>query len=531
MTDPLPSRIARSGAAAGCVATVDRRATRAAASVLALGGTAADAAIAANAVLAVTSPHLCGMGGDLWAVVHRDGEAPVVLDAAGRAGAGVSAERLRAEGFHRMPFRHRWEAVPVPGCVDGWCHLHARFGRLALAAALEPAIELAAAGFRPNELLLAAGFLLDGLDLDGIGPSLHPDATVRRPGVAEALTAIASHGRDGFYGGPFGQGLLRAAEGVFVAADLAAPAARWVEPVAVEVMGATVWVPPPPSQGYLLPAILAVAAGTDLGTDDRDPDWLARLVAATAVTGHDRPALLHEHADPGDLLADRRLEGWIAGARRWRPGDATASWWQTGDTTAICVRDAGGLSVSLLQSNAADFGAHLTVPGTGIGLHNRGVGFSLAPGHPALLAPGARPPSTLSPAIVTSGPRHLRAAIATMGGDSQPHLLAQHLARLLHGRADPATVLAEPRFTLQRATGIGFDLWDDGAGDLELVTDGVGRARWQPERTWGERARRHPRRSPVFGHAQLIAPTAPDAWIAAAEPRVAEADAEAVENG
>ncbi|GAB3998397.1 hypothetical protein GCM10029992_24080 [Glycomyces albus] len=143
--------------------------------MLAAGGNAVDAAIAAGAVLTVVAPHLCGLGGDLFALVHRPGDqAPASLNASGRAGSGADPERLRAEGHRDMPFRGDVRSTPVPGCVDGWFALHDRYGTRPMAELLTPAIELAAEGWSATAMLARAGATLEGVegaeDLTGLAP-------------------------------------------------------------------------------------------------------------------------------------------------------------------------------------------------------------------------------------------------------------------------------------------------------------------------------------------------------------------------
>ncbi|MEV0202398.1 gamma-glutamyltransferase, partial [Nonomuraea sp. NPDC050691] len=145
-------------ATSGMVCSVDHLASAAGVAALDRGGSAADAAIATNAVLTVTAPHMCGLGGDLFALVHDGGgsyRGVTALNASGRAGSGADPDRLRAEGHERMPHLHDIRSVPVPGCVDGWLALHERHGKLPLAALLEPAIRLASEGFPASPLLLA----------------------------------------------------------------------------------------------------------------------------------------------------------------------------------------------------------------------------------------------------------------------------------------------------------------------------------------------------------------------------------------
>src|SRR5690606_18289108 len=137
------------------VATADQLASRAGDLIFARGGNAVDAAIAANVAIAVTGPHLCGMGGDLFALVHTP-DGVVALNSSGRAGSGADPAALRDAGATAMPFRHDVRSVTVPGCVDGWVALHARFGRLPLAEILAPAIDLAEHGFPASPLLVGS---------------------------------------------------------------------------------------------------------------------------------------------------------------------------------------------------------------------------------------------------------------------------------------------------------------------------------------------------------------------------------------
>ena len=189
---------------------------------------------------------------------------------------------------------------------------------------------------------------------------------------------------------------------------------------------------------------------------------------------------------------------------------------RSGDTTVITVVDRHRQGVTLIQSNAKDFGAHLVEPATGTFLHNRGNGFRLEPGHHAEYGPGRRPPHTLSPALVTTPAGGLRAVVGTMGGDSQPQVVLQLIARMLAGGQPAGPAMSAPRVVLDRAGGTGFDLWD--GPDRLLIEDHAPTA-------WAEglRSRRHPieARSGFgadFGHAQVIEVTE-DGLRGAADPR------------
>ncbi len=471
------------------------------------GGSAVDGAIAANAVLAVTSPHMCGLGGDLFALVHSADGPPEALNASGRAGSGADPERLRGEGHRRMPFQWDIRSVTVPGCVDGWLALHARHGRLPLPELLAPAIGHARNGF-PAAPLLAPG----ATAMPDVSEPISAGDLVRRAGVARALEAIVKDGRDGFYLGEFGAGLIELGGGEYSEEDLARGNAEWVAPLGARVFGHDVWTIPPNSQGYLLPLSLTIAAGLELPDDPDDAAWAHLLVESARVAGHDRPDVLHEGADVDPVLAsadDRRAM--IDPTRRASVRDLGSP----GDTTYLCAVDGDGMGVSLIQSNAAGFGSMLFEPRTGINLHNRGLGFNLTPGHPAEYGPGRRPPHTLTPALVTRPDGSLRAVAGTMGGDGQPQILLQVLTRLLRHGESPGRAIRSPRWVT--GTGpTGFDTWDSPDEVSVRVEEG---APWAD----GLRERGHtiePRPyGGGFGHAHLI-DVRPDGTLAgASDPR------------
>jgi gamma-glutamyltranspeptidase/glutathione hydrolase len=499
------------------VASADHLATRAGVDVLARGGSAADAAVAANAVLAVTAPHLCGMGGDLFALVH-DGTEVTCLNASGRAGRGADPDRLRAEGHRTMPFRHDPRAVTVPGCVDGWLALHARHGRLPLDDVLEAAVRYATDGF-PASPLLAASLALLEPPIAPAAAELRAQATrsgdlVRRPGVAGTLTAVARGGRDAFYGGAFGAGLLALGGGEYTPDDLARPLADWVEPLAVDAWGHRLWTVPPNSQGYLTLSSAWIADGLDLPADADDPAWAHLLVESALAAGHDRPTVLHEHADGSTLLAPQRLA-----PRRAAIGEQAGTWSAPaghGDTTYLCAVDGDGMGVSLIQSNASGFGSWLFEPATGINLHNRGIGFSLEAGHPAEYGPDRRPPHTLCPALVTHPDGRLAGVLGTQGGDAQPQVLLQVLARWLAGAAPPGTAIGSPRWALS-AQGRGFDTWTSADGPVVAVE---AHGPWHEGLAQrGHRVVRGPAFDHAFGHAHLIAVDPRGVLAGAADPR------------
>src|ERR671910_37068 len=394
------------------------------------GATAADAAVAAGAVLAVTNQHQCGLGGDLFALVARPGEPVAALCAAGRAGSGADAARLRADGIERLPPQGDGRGARVPGCVDGLIELHGRFGRLPLAHVLATAAAYAATGFPASPLLAATAADILGVDgaddyrlaAEAAGGRLRPGTLVRRPGLAAALEGIRTGGRAAFYEGRFGDGLVKLGEGWFTPEDLERPQADWVMPLRITAWDHDVWTTPPPSQGYLTLAAAWIAGGLALPDDPDDPAWAHLLAEAARMAGADRTDGLFDGADGEALLDSTRLAERRGGGDPPPPrGGAPAP--PPGGTTVCCGGGRDRTGVTLILSNASAWGGRVVEPATGVFLHNRGIGFSLAPGHPAELSPGRPPPHTLAPALVTRPDGSLRAVLGTMGGDSQPQVL------------------------------------------------------------------------------------------------------------
>jgi gamma-glutamyltranspeptidase / glutathione hydrolase len=513
---PLATRRAPTG----MVCSVDALASEAGVAVLRAGGSAADAAVATSAVLAVTTQHLCGMGGDLFALVHSRTGAPAVLNASGRAGSGADPERLRAEGATAMPPLFDVRSVPVPGCVDGWLALHGRFGRLPLVDVLAPAIGYAEDGFPVSGLLAdmvpLVADLPEAADYTGPGP-VRAGTIIRRPGLARSLRAIAERGRDGWYGGEFGERLLAVGQGEWAPEDLERPLADWVPPLGLRVWGHDVWTVPPNSQGYLTLAGASIAEDLGLPADPVDPAWAHLLVEAARAAGHDRLEVLSEDADGEALVAPDRLAARRAAVTPDRPARWSDEAYVAGDTIHLAVVDGERTGVSLIQSNAAGWGAHVVVPGVRVFLHNRGIGFSLVPGHPAEYRPGRRPPSTLSPALVTRPDGSLHTVLGTMGGDSQPQILLQLLARLLEAGQTPIQAVAAGRFVLTGRAG-GFATWDD-RGDVRVDVEGQAPADWaEGLGARGHRVQGFPAFDHHFGHAHVI--TVADAHLAGAtDPR------------
>lgn len=514
-----PVRTARGFGA--CAAAPHELAALAAVEIMRAGGNAVDGAVAANAVQGVAAPETCGVGGDLFALVHRPGSpSPACLNASGRAGEGADAAALRDRGRRIMP-RRGPASVTVPGCVDGWYALSERFGRLPLSESLVPALRLAEDGFPASAEF--CGLLTLDRSLIRNQPSAAPlfpgglppkiGQRITRPFLAETLRSIAA-GRDAFYLDRIGAAVTEATGGAITGNDLARPQADWVEPLAAPLFGLTAWTAPPNSQGYLALASLTVFEQLDAPADPFHPAYWHALIEAYRSLAGERDHLLADPdsggADGPSLLDPAKLAGRAA---RIDPDRAGAWYWPppaAGGTAYMCTVDEAGMGVSLIQSNFHGIGAGLSAGRTGVWLHNRGAGFNLTPGHPNELAPGRRPLHTLSPTIWTKEGR-LALVLGTRGGHLQPQLLIQMAAHRLHAGLDLAAAQAMPRWAVDR---IGAARPDIGV-ESRLSPSAVGALRRRGHRISVQRPWMR-----EWGPASAIEPAPDGLRRAAADPRV-----------
>lgn len=521
----------RSGSHAGgaghAAVTPHHLATAAAIDVMAAGGNAADGAVAANAVLGVVLPTTCGIGGDLFALVHiPGGGAPDALNASGRGGSGLDAGALAAAGHDRIPL-YGPEAVTVPGCVDGWEALAARHGTLPLADLLAPAIALARGGF-PVSAELAAGLarLHERIGAQPSAGPLYPGGrppapgdTLHRPLLAGTLEAVASRGRAAFYEGPIAEAVAGATGGVLTPDDLAGDRAEWVDPLGLEVMGTTAWTIPPNSQGYLALAAAWLFERLMVPADPGDPAFHHAAIESYRAMAWEREHTVADPAfaplSPRELVDPGRLSSRLG---RLRSGSAAA--WpgprpDDGGTAFLCTADAAGMGVSLIQSNFHGIGTGISAGGTGVWLHNRGAGFTLEPGHPNRAAPGKRPLHTLSPTLWSDGGA-LRMLLGTRGGHQQPQYLLQAAALVRRCGLSPAEAQAVPRWSMDHAAAGTASHVQVEQRMPDPVVAGLQRR--------GHAVERVPDHQPGWGPVSIITAGAGE-YAAAADPRVSTATA------
>ena len=451
----------------GMVTSPHALASQAGVDVLRAGGSAVDAAIAASAALSVLYPHMTGLGGDAFWLIHDAGTGQVrYLDGGGRAAAAANIDAFTARGMAEIPYRGILPAtVTTPGAVSSWCEAHAAYGRLPLARILETAIGYAREGF-PVTARLANWIALTAAELalqpeaaaiflaGGSAPSA--GAKMSNANLAHTLTAVAQGGRAAFYEGAVAAEFTRFSKergGFFTAADLAAQTARWGEPICGTYRGVTLYETPAPTQGFTVLQMLNLIEPLELHRKEfLGPDHVHLLVQAKQIAYHDRDRWL---ADPryvevpmkrliSRVHADRRRA--LIDPARALPWDQVPSYGSLkGDTVYIAVVDAEGNAASLIHSLYGVFGSTVVAGATGVVLQNRGAYFSLDPGHPNRLEPGKTPLHTL---IASLGFRDdkLWSVLGCMGADGQPQIQLQTYVAMIDFGRDIQEALEAPRW-------------------------------------------------------------------------------------
>jgi gamma-glutamyltranspeptidase / glutathione hydrolase len=470
----------------GIVATSQAVASQAGAAVLAKGGNAIDAAIAANAALGVIEPMMNGVGGDLFAMVYIKKDKKLYgLNSSGWAPKGLSIAALKAKGLTKM---RTIDEVTVPGTVAGWAALHDRWGKLPLAEDLAPAVALATQGIGVTETdaenwkTYGTPFGNDPefakVYLPG-GKAPVAGQLFQNPELAATLRRIGQHGRDGFYEGPTADAILkleRKLGGFMQADDLSEFRPQWQTPISTTYHGWTVYEMPPNGQGEAALAMLNImerfpiaqwghnsqkALHVEIEAKKLAYADLARYVGDPDATKIPTQILISK-----ELAAKRAALIGPTAACHVLPSDLKeALSHQASDTTYLAVVDKDGNEVSLIQSNAGAFGGGLVAPGMGFVLQNRGAGFTLEPDRPNTLRPRTRPLHTIIPAFMTNGDR--RIAFGIMGGFNQAQAHAQFVSNIVDFHMNIEAALEVARFT-KRDFG-GCDVWMENGISPEVI--------------------------------------------------------------
>lgn len=455
----------------GIVATSQVLASQAGAEILSRGGSAVDAAIAANATLGVMEPDMNGMGGDLFAI-YWDAKTGKLygLNASGWAPKALTIAHLKAMDVSEMPSTGI-DTVTVPGAVEGWNKLHERFGRLAWKELFTPAIFYAENGFAVQELI--------GADWKSSEPKLKRDPESRRvflmhdeapkmgevfknADIAKALHLLASGGPQAFYSGDIAKAILateRELNGTMQAGDLQEFSAEWVEPISTTYRGWKVYELPPNGQGMAALEMLNImeqfppAQSGPLGVEEIHTRIEAMKLAYADLAQYNADPrfaeipvaglLSKEYAKQRAQLIDTQKANCKTDA-----GHPPAS-----DTTYLTTVDREGNIVSLIQSNYSAFGSGITVRGMGFALQNRGALFMLDPSKPDALAPRKRPFHTIIPAFMERGDDHIGFGI--MGGANQPLAHAQFVSDFVDYGMNLQAAMETARFTVRSNFDVG----------------------------------------------------------------------------
>ncbi len=454
----------------GIVATSHVLASQAGAQILAKGGTAVDAAIAANAVLGVTEPMMNGIGGDLF-VLYRDAKTGKLtgLNSSGPAPKGLTPEFLKQLGIEKMP-GDGIHTVSVPGAVSGWAQMHQRFGKLPWKDLFQAAIAYAEKGAPVPEVIQEVWGLEGPVKKNGneeskrvFMPGGNPPEVgevFRNPGMARALRLIASQGPSAFYKGEIAEAILKTSRdlgGTMTASDLAAFTPEWVEPISTDYRGWRVYELPPNVQGMAALEMLNIMEVTPAAPEGAfSPNEMHKRIEAMKLAYSD---LRRYNADPRfhpvpvqELISKdyARKRAALIDPKKANclvePGQPIGS-----DTTYLTVVDREGNIASWIPSLSGSFGSGVTVEGMGFMLHNRAALFVLDPKHPNVLAGGKRPYHTIIPALLEKDDTHIGFGI--MGGANQPLAHAQFVSNIVDYGMNIQAALEAPRFTKKNADG------------------------------------------------------------------------------
>ncbi|OIK11417.1 gamma-glutamyltransferase family protein [Bacillus sp. MUM 13] len=460
---PYPSQRSTVMARNGMVATSQPLAAQAGLDILKKGGNAIDAAIAAAAALTVVEPTSNGIGGDAFALVWTKGKLHG-LNASGPAPASISIEDIKKRGFDEIPV-HGWIPVTVPGAPSAWAELSKKFGKLSLKEVLQPAIEYAEKGYPLSPILgkyweYAYRRFQQTLKDDEFQhwfETFAPDGRApkvgeiwRSEGHAATLRSIAESDGESFYRGEIAEKIAAFSKkynGYLSKEDLASFQAEWVEPISVNYRGYDVWEIPPNGQGLVALMGLNIAKGFEFNEKDT-ADSYHKQIEAMKLAFTDGKAYITDPAEMGtaveELLSDHYGEsrGSEIGDTAIEPDPYQPA---KGGTVYLAAADGEGNMVSFIQSNYMGFGSGLVVPGTGIGLQNRGHDFSLNPDDANVLKPGKRTYHTIIPGFLTKDNEAV-GPLGVMGGYMQPQGHMQVVMNTVDFHLNPQAALDAPRW-------------------------------------------------------------------------------------
>jgi gamma-glutamyltranspeptidase/glutathione hydrolase len=466
------------------VATSQPLAAQAGLAMLARGGNAVDAGLAAAITLTVVEPTSNGIGSDAFAILW-DGQRLVGLNASGRSPAGWTPERFA--GKSAMPTLG-WDSVTVPGCVSAWVTLSKRYGKLPFEALFEAAIRYARESYMVSPIT-AASWANQAPNLKSFSEfawtflpkdrAPHPGERFYCPQQAETLEEIASTQGESFYRGALAQRIAlasRSDDGAMTEEDLAEHRCDWVDPISVEYRGYELHQIPPNGQGIAALIALGILRNFDLASHPVDcADSLHLQIEAMKLAFADTWRNVSDAAAMQVTTAQMLEAGYLAERARSidmkRTQEHRAGIPKGGGTIYLTTADERGMMFSYIQSNYMGFGSGVVVPGTGISLQNRGAGFSLAPGHPNQVGPRKRPFHTIIPGFLTRGGQPVM-SFGVMGGNMQPQGHLQMVVRLVDYHQNPQACSDAPRWIVNHDFSVSVEDSVPGAVKEELARRG-----------------------------------------------------------
>jgi gamma-glutamyltranspeptidase/glutathione hydrolase len=517
-------------------ATSHPLATQIALEVMRAGGSAVDAAIAANAALGLMEPTGSGIGGDLFAIVwDAETEQLFGYNGSGRSPRSLTLDKLRGElnalGLDKIPAKGVLP-ISVPGCVDGWFALHERWGRLPMSEILQPTVEYARKGFPLTEVIAyywdravvafgdQPGFLQVYANAAGDAPK--KGEIFRNPALADTLEAIGREGRAAFYEGFIAEEManfVKAHGGYLTCEDLSLHRGEWVKPLKTSYRGVELWELPPNGQGIAALQMLNILEGYDFSKIPYgSSEHIHLFTEAKKLVFADR-ARFYSDPEFNDLPVERLISKAYAEQRRKlidpkRAASAVASGLPDhGDTIYLTTADAAGNMVSLIQSNYRGHGSGVTPPKLGFCLQDRGELFSLDEGHYNVYAPGKRPFHTIIPAFITRGGVPW-VSFGVMGGATQPQAHVQIVMNLVDFGMHLQEAGDAPRFVHTGSSQPTGEVMEDG-GQLH-VESGLDPKTYEELRAMGHRIEPN---AGVFGGYQAIMRADNGVWIGASESR------------
>ena len=434
----------------GMVATSHPLATQIGLDILKDGGTAIDAAIAANAALGLMEPTGCGIGGDLFAIVW-DGKTQKVygLNASGRSPKSLTLAYFKEQGMDKIP-SHGPLPVSVPGAVDGWFELHEKFGSKPMDEILAPAIQYAESGFPLTELI--AWYMqrtipfFQGKGFPNIeetymgqngGKLINEGEVYKNPYLANTYRQIAKGGRNAFYKGKIAKTIadfIQDQGGFLSTEDLASHTSEWIDPVSINYRGYDVWELPPNGQGIAALQMLTILEGYDFSNIEfGSAEHLHLFTEAKKLAFEDR-SKYYADMDFFDVPVEELISEEYAAKRRELIGERASTYEageiSAGETIYMTVADQNGTMISLIQSNYRGMGSGMAPPELGFMLQDRGELFSLTEGQANTYEPGKRPFHTIIPAFISKGGKPF-VSFGVMGGDFQPQGHSQIVMNLV----------------------------------------------------------------------------------------------------